>query len=309
LHVGGNRQGCSSTLRHGFASTSSHRREEDNRASDSDHHQNNTIIIINSSTMAVSKYQQRHLKKTIKKIRRNDSSTTEVVLNAFDFQSDPSSLAALAMSLMNNTYVKILYLHDCSITAKGAYLLAFALRSNRSIEHVWMNDNKVGSTGADALASALCVNRTLLTLGLRNNSIGNRGGKALLRAANENDTIVGIFLEGNRMSSRIVNEINRITSDEPFDHQSDDEYVVYEQSDNYNDDETVAASVVSKSYAAKTLGAIEEHSEDIESVMSEEVDLDFSTCFQQKETKGKLAKLKEIAIERFMKRKIRPSLL
>jgi Ran GTPase-activating protein (RanGAP) involved in mRNA processing and transport len=301
LH-GLSREGC-----YYFASTSRHREEIIVPASIN---QELTIYPI-PTTMAVTKYQKRHLKKTIKKIRRNDSSTTEVVLNGFDFQSDPT-LATLAMSLMSNTYVKILYLHGCNITAKGAYLLAFALRSNRSIEHVWLNDNKIGSTGADALASALCVNRTLLTLGLRNNSIGNRGGKALLRAVNENDTIVGIFLEGNRMSSRIVDEINRITADEPFDQESDDEYEVYEHHDNYNDDETVTASVVSRSFVAKALGSIEEvdesyQSEDDESVMSEEVDLDFETCFQQKETKGKLAKLKEIAIGRFMKRKIRPN--
>lgn len=269
-------------------------------------------LTINSTAMTISKYQLRHLKKTIKKIKRNDSSATEVVLNGFDFQSD-NTLATLSMSLMNNTYVKILYLHGCNITAKGAYLLAFALRSNKSIEHVWLNDNKIGSTGADALASALCFNRTLLTLGLRNNSIGNRGGKALLRAVNENCTIVGLFLEGNRMSSRIVNEINRITSGEPSDHESDDEYEVevYEHHDAY-DDETVTGSVVSRSFAAKTLGAIKEvdesyHSEDDESVCSDEVDFDFSTCFQQKETKGRLAKLKEMAISRFMKRKVRPS--
>ncbi|KAK1747348.1 leucine-rich repeat protein [Skeletonema marinoi] len=264
--------------------------------------------------MTISKYQLKHLKKTIKKIKRNDSSATEVVLNGFDFQSD-NTLATLAMAIMNNAYVKILYLHGCNITAKGAYLLAFALRSNKSIEHVWLNDNKIGSTGADALASALCFNRTLLTLGLRNNSIGNRGGKALLRAVNENCTIVGLFLEGNRMSSRIVNEINRITSDEPSesDHESDDEYEVevYEHHDAY-DDETVTGSVVSRSFAAKTLGAIKEvdesyHSEVDESVCSDDVDFDFSTCFQQKETKGRLAKLKEMAISRFMKRKVRPS--
>lgn len=247
----------------------------------------------------------------IKKMKRNDPSTTEVVLNGFDFQCD-STLATLAMSLMNNTHVKILYLHGCNITAKGAYLLAFALRSNKSIEHVWLNDNKIGSTGADALASAICANRTLLTLGLRNNSIGNRGGKALLRAVDENYTIVGIFLEGNRMSSRIANEINRITADEPPDHESDDEYEVYEHN-NYNDDETVTGSVVSRSFVAKTLGAIEEgdesyHSEDEESVISEEADLDFSACFQQTETKSKLSKLKDIAIRRFMKRKkVRPN--
>eukprot|EP00986_Skeletonema_menzelii_P000088 scaffold12_cov150-Skeletonema_menzelii.AAC.14 len=264
--------------------------------------------------MTISKYQLKHLKKTIKKIQRNDSSATEVVLNGFDFQSDNEQYSRLAMSLMNNTHVKILYLHGCNITAKGAYLLAFALRSNKSIQHVWLNDNKIGSTGADALASALSSqNRTLLTLGLRNNSIGNRGGKALLRAVKENCSIVAIFLEGNRMSSSIVDEINRITSDELSDNDSDDEYEVYEHHDDSEyDNETVTGSVVSRSFAAKTLRAITEvdesyHSEDDESVLSDEVDFDFTTCFKQKETKGKLAKLKEMAKGRFMKRKVRPS--
>jgi Ran GTPase-activating protein (RanGAP) involved in mRNA processing and transport len=264
--------------------------------------------------MTISKYQLKHLKKTIKKIQRNDSSATEVVLNGFDFQSD-STLANLCMSLMNNTHVKILYLHGCNITAKGAYLLAFALRSNRSLQHVWLNDNKIGSTGADALASALSThNRTLLTLGLRNNSIGNRGGKALLRAVKENCSIVGIFLEGNRMSSRIVSEINRITSDEPSDHESDDEYEVYEHDHDYSeyDNETVTGSIVSRSFAAKTLGAIKEvdesyYSEDDESVMSDEVDIDITACFKQKETKSMLSKLKEMAKGRFMKRKVQPN--
>jgi len=256
--------------------------------------------------MTISKYQLRHLKKTIKKIKRNDSSATEVVLNGFDVESD-NTLATLAMSLINNTHVKILYLHGCNISAKGAYLLAFALRSNKSLQHMWLNDNKIGSTGADALASSLLYNRTLLTLGLRNNSIGNRGGKALLRAVNENCIIAGIFLEGNRMSSRVVNEIHRITSGEPAD-QSDDEFEVYEHKDvSEYDNETVTGSVISKSFAAKTLGAIKEIDEEDESVLSDEVDFDFTTCFQQKETQGKLAKLKEMTIDRFMKRKIRPS--
>lgn len=266
--------------------------------------------------MAISKYQQRHLQKTIKKIKRNDSSTTEVVLNGFDFQSE-TTFANLAISLMNNTHVKILYLHGCNITAKGAYLLAFALRSNKTIEHVWLNDNKIGSTGADALASALLVNRSLLSLGLRQNSIGNRGGKALLRAVKKNKTIVGIFLEGNRMSSKIASEINRITAGEPEPEpeSDDDDYVleVYEHQGHYNDDETVTGSVVSKSFVSRTLGAIkeadDEDEDDDESDISEELDLDFSTVFRpEKETKCKLAKLKELAIGRFMKkRKIRPS--
>ena len=189
--------------------------------------------------------------------------------------------------------------------------MAFALRSNKSLQHVWLNDNKIGSTGADALASSLLYNRTLLTLGLRNNSIGNRGGKALLRAVNENCIVVGIFLEGNRMSSRVVNEIHRITSGEPADQsddQSDDEYEVYEHKDEYDWEEaTVTGSIISKSFAAKTLGLIEEIDEEDESVLSDEVEFDFTTCFQQKETQGKLAKLKEMTIDRFMKRKVRPS--
>lgn len=262
--------------------------------------------------MAFSKSQQRYLEETIKKIRRNDSSTTEVVLNGFDFRTE-TSLATLAMSLMNNTYVRILYLHGCNITSKGAYLLAFALRGNKSIEHMWLNDNEIGSTGADALASVLYINKTLLTLGLRNNSIGNRGGKALLRAVKDNYTIIGIFLEGNRMSSKIVNEINRITADEPSEYESDDEiYEVYEAHSNGNDDETVTSSVVSKSFVTRTLGAMKQEpaSDDDESVMSEEeVDLDFSTVFkiQKKESKSKIAKLKDIAFGRVMNRKVRPS--
>ncbi len=260
----------------------------------------------------ISKYQLRHLKKTIKKVKRNDSSATEVILNGFDFESD-NTLSTLAMSLMNNNHVKILYLHGCNITAKGAYLLAFALRSNKSLQHVWLNDNKIGSTGAEALASSLLYNRTLLTLGLRNNSIGNRGGKALLRAVNENCMIVGIFLEGNRVSSRIASDIERITSGEPAEvaevaDQSDDEYEVYEHKDaSEYDEETVTGSVISRSFVAKTLGKIEDTGKEDESVMSDEVDFDFSTCFQQKETQGKLAKLKEMTIDRFMKRKVRPS--
>ncbi len=122
--------------------------------------------------------------------------------------------------------------------------------------------------------------------------------------------IVGIFLEGNRVSSRIANEIKRINSGEPAEvaDQSDDEYEVYEHKDaSEYDEETVTGSVISRSFAAKTLGLVKAIDDEDESVLSEEVDFDFATCFQQQETQGKLAKLKEMTIDRFMKRKVRPS--
>ena len=264
--------------------------------------------------MTISKYQQKYIRKTIKRIKRNDPSTTEVVLTDYDLSSD-DTLASLVMSLMGNNHVKILYLQGCNITAKGAYLIAFALRSNRSIEHLWLNDNKIGSTGADALASILFFNNTILTLGLRNNSIGNRGGKALLRAVNENCKIVGISLEGNRMSSMIVNEINRITATEPSHYESDDAFLGYEHDDvHVYDEETVTNSVVSKSYAARVLGAIKEttkNSDNFEvvddTVISGEIDSSPSSCSNKKEREGKFAKLKQMTIGRLRKKRVRPS--
>ncbi|KAL7466067.1 hypothetical protein ACHAXS_006364 [Conticribra weissflogii] len=226
-----------------------------------------------SSSAANTKCQKKYLRKTLKNITKNDPSTSKVVLNGYNLEDE--KIATLAMSLVTNCHVQILYLSQCGITAKGAYLLAFALRKNRSLEHLWLNGNKIGSVGAEAIAAALFENKTLMTLGLANNSIGNRGGKKLVEAVRENESITDIFLEGNRMNKRLVDEINRIVDGE-----EDEEEVAQDQGHHYMpssrearkrpvgadkfidlDDSTVTASV-SPSCVGRMLDAIQEEEEE-----------------------------------------------
>ncbi|KAL3794553.1 hypothetical protein HJC23_008009 [Cyclotella cryptica] len=220
----------------------------------------------------IDKYQQRYVRKVLKNIAKNDPNTKEVVLNGYPFQDE--CIASLTMSLINNSHVRILYLHDCGISARGAHLLAYALRMNRTIEHLWLNGNNIGSAGADALANSLRENRTLQTLGLGDNDIGNHGGKKILESLKHNEVITDIFLEGNRMSVRIIDEVCR-RCDRTSEHdistshkqrESDVNNCAFGCASNFDpledlDASTVMSSITS-SYTRRMLESIEEESEE-----------------------------------------------
>lgn len=264
----------------------------------------------------VEKYQQRYVRKVLKSIANNDPNTKEVVLNGYPFQD--ACIASLTMSLVNNSHMRILYLHDCGISARGAHLLAYALRKNRTIEHLWLNGNNIGSAGADALANSLRENRTLQTLGLGDNDIGNHGGKKILESLKHNQVITDIFLEGNRMSERIIDEVCR-RCDRTSDHDVSTTNKRYESNvDNCGrscalnfdpledlDASTVMSSITS-SYTRRMLESIEEENEDSDDTSS--ADDDASTVYDQdiscyiaeltqrvtKKNQNRLSKLKSI---------------
>mmetsp|Transcript_25964 Transcript_25964/g.53117 ORF Transcript_25964/g.53117 Transcript_25964/m.53117 type:complete len:316 (-) Transcript_25964:28-975(-) len=153
-----------------------------------------------------SRKQKQYLRNVMDKIERNDPSTADVVLN--DIEIGNESFAVFVLSLVTNTHIQKLFLHNAGITSTQAHLLACALQQNRSLKHLSLNGNSIGSTGAESLASALYDNPTLKTLGLTNNSIGNLGGKKLLKMLRENESIDEIFLEGNDISNKILIKIN-----------------------------------------------------------------------------------------------------
>jgi Ran GTPase-activating protein (RanGAP) involved in mRNA processing and transport len=223
-----------------------------------------------------SKYQKKYLRRVLKSISKNDPNTREVVLNGFPFQEETT--ASLTMSLVGNTHVRILYLHNCGITARGAHLLAYALTKNSSIEHLWLNGNCVGSAGAEALANALRENRTLKTLGLGENDIGNHGGKRINESLKYNNVITDIFLEGNRMSERIVDEVCRRcdrTEHEP----QECKFSCGSSVDPLEDlDASTVMSSVTSSYARRMLESIEEESEEDQDDEESDSD-DSSTVF------------------------------
>jgi Ran GTPase-activating protein (RanGAP) involved in mRNA processing and transport len=235
----------------------------------------------------VAKHQQRLVRKALKKIAKNDPSTTNVVLNGYPFQEE--NIASLTMSLVNNTHVRILYLHDCGITARGAHLLAYALRKNRNIEHLWLNGNNIGSAGAEAIANALRENRTLQTLGLGDNDIGNHGGKRILESLKHNQVITDIFLEGNRMSDRIIDEIHtRCDRSTPSTssknkHVESCQFSCSASIDPLEDlDASTVMSSITSSYTRKMLECIEEEEEEEEEDEDDSSsDDDSSTIFDQ----------------------------
>lgn len=253
-----------------------------------------------------SKFQQRYLRKTLAKLARDDPKTKEVVLNGFAIGSEHEKMAQLAMSLVSNTHIKILSLMNCGINSKGAHLLAYALSKNRSLQHVWLSDNKIGSSGAKAIASALARNHSLASLGLAYNSIGSSGGRAIAKAMRQNRSIADVFVECNQMSMRVEDEINRICYE-------DEEEEVDEYHFNDCDTYTVAESIVSKSFVARTLGSIREVDYESDSVEDDDIstsssesdveltDMDF-TSFYQKKKESKLSKLKAV----IMRRKVKP---
>lgn len=154
--------------------------------------------------------QSRYIHKTLDSISKNDPTTVNVVLNGFAINE--TKLATLAMALVNNEFVKSLYLHNTGINLRGANLLAFALRSNKTLEHLSLNDNIIGSDGCSALAAALYENNTLVSLGLSNNSITDHGAKKLckmLKNCQEESSLTRIFLDGNNIEDKFLNKIDR----------------------------------------------------------------------------------------------------
>lgn len=143
----------------------------------------------------------RHLRKTLRYIAQNDINTTEATLNGSSFQRQ-ETMVFLAMSLANNTHLRILHLHDCQINDLGANLLAYSLQRNASIEQLWLNGNSIGDIGAEAIANALYTNRTLKTIGLSKNAIGDHGGKRIRDSLKQNRVITDVFLRGNQISDR-----------------------------------------------------------------------------------------------------------
>jgi Ran GTPase-activating protein (RanGAP) involved in mRNA processing and transport len=238
---------------------------------------------------AQTKYQQKYLRKVLKEIAKNDPTTTEVVLNNHPFQEE--TVATLTSSLVSNTHLRILYLHNCGINARGAHLLAYAIRNNSSIEHLWLNGNRVGSAGAEALANALRDNSTLTTLGLCDNDIGNHGGKRINESLKYNDVITDIFLEGNRMSDRLVEEIGRRCDRSLIEdcHQEHKLSCGGSPVEDYGDESTVMSSVTS-SYTRRMLESIEEESEEDQEEEDSEDD-DVSTVFDQDITSYAMADL------------------
>ena len=233
-------------------------------------------------TNATSKCQRKYLRRVLKSIAKNDPNTKEVVLNGFPFQD--KNIASLAMSLVSNTHVRILYLHNCGISARGAHLFAYALSKNTSIEHLWLNSNAIGSAGAEAIANALRENRTLKTLGLGDNDIGNHGGKRIKDALKHNDVITDIFLMGNRMSESIVNEIcrrcHKTTHNECCQQEKDLHDSCRAIADPLEDlDASTVMSSVTSSYTRKMLESIEEECEGDKD--DDEADSDDSSMFDR----------------------------
>lgn len=150
--------------------------------------------------------QKRHLQKVIGLVERNDQSCLNVVLNGFNMTD--GKLAALAMSLVNNTHVRRLELDGNTISDQGASLLAYALQHNKTLEFVSLNDNVIRSAGAEAIATALYRNEALRILRLDNNSIGNHGAKKLRRMMKENESIRELHLDGNVISRKMAGKFD-----------------------------------------------------------------------------------------------------
>ena len=111
----------------------------------------------------------------IQKVVNNDPQTTKVVLKGVSIP--PDLLTTLAMALICNTHVKILYLASLTtpLWPQSALVMASALVQNSSLETVWLEDNQICSIGAASFATVFYANKSIKTFGLRNNLIGNRG--------------------------------------------------------------------------------------------------------------------------------------
>ena len=190
------------------ASIATHRSTRTNRTRGTDSSCTASVVTHRSARTTRTRDTDIHqyLRKTLRCIAQNDINTTEVVLNGASFQQQ-ETIVFLAMSLANNTHLRILHLHDCQINDLGANLLAFSLQRNTSIEQLWLNGNNIGDVGAEAIANALHANRTLKTIGLNNNIIGRYGGKRIRDSLKQNRVITDVFLRGNQISDKITGDI------------------------------------------------------------------------------------------------------
>jgi Ran GTPase-activating protein (RanGAP) involved in mRNA processing and transport len=204
-------------------------------------------------------YQQKQLRKTIKNLAKNDCKTKEIVINDHDFTEE--SIAQLSISFVGNTQARVVYLQNCNITARGAYLLAYALKKNSSIEHMWLNGNNIDDSGVKAIAYALRDNCTLKTLGLGDNNISNSGGKHICKALKYNTFVTDVYLEGNQISDKILNKINDRCNRETLD-------VIWENSSTStlgSSEEDLSVSnnfTLTSSFVKKMLSSIQEEDED-----------------------------------------------
>jgi Ran GTPase-activating protein (RanGAP) involved in mRNA processing and transport len=98
------------------------------------------------------KKEETELKKSVKRLKANDPSLTELNLTAKSIGDD------------------------------GAKAIAEALKVNTVLTSLSLDDNSIGDDGAKAIAEGLKVNTVLTRLDLDNNSIGNDGAKAIAEA-------------------------------------------------------------------------------------------------------------------------------
>ena len=115
------------------------------------------------------------VQELIQKVANNDPQTTKVVLKGVSVS--PDLLTALAMALISNTHVKVLYLASLTtpLWSHSVQVMASALVQNNTLETVWLEDNQICSAGAASFATVLYVNKSIRTIGLPNNLIGNQG--------------------------------------------------------------------------------------------------------------------------------------
>lgn len=204
------------------------------------------------------KYQQKQLRNIIKNIAKNDMNTNGIVLNGYHLTEE--NMDHLTISLISNTQVSVIYLHNCNITARGADRLAYVLKKNSSIEHLWMNGNNIQSTGAEAIADALRENKTLKTLGLGDNNIGNAGGKCIYRALKYNEVLTCVYLERNLISGKILDKICY-----RFDRKKDDSWENDSTStEGSSEDDSGAADVLpmTSSLMKRVLSSIQEETDE-----------------------------------------------
>eukprot|EP00804_Cyclotella_cryptica_P030670 CCRYP_009111-RA/>CCRYP_009111-RA protein AED:0.00 eAED:0.00 QI:564/1/1/1/1/1/2/1711/232 len=150
------------------------------------------------------------LNEVIQKVVNDDPKTTEVILKGCSLQ--PEVLTSLAMALISNTHVKVLFLASVNMHSHGAQILASALIQNETVEHVWLDDNRICSIGAESFATVLHVNKSIKSIGLGNNMIGNDGALKLLSAMGMNTTVQSVRLEGNFVDNRLIERIKQLAS-------------------------------------------------------------------------------------------------
>jgi Ran GTPase-activating protein (RanGAP) involved in mRNA processing and transport len=119
------------------------------------------------------------LEKSVKRLKANDPSLTEL-----------------------NLYYN-------SIGDDGAKAIAEALKDNTVLTTLYLGYNSIGDDGAKAIAEALKVNTVLTSLDLRSNLIGDDGAKAIAEALKDNYVLTTLDLDNNRIGDSLLNKIQR----------------------------------------------------------------------------------------------------